>query len=161
MFNRTLIKRGSQVKSFKPGGTDPATTGLLAVSLHRPTPCKQLSQCTPHKSLLNCHLVAALPAGCPTRTHVLPEASEVCRGADRVLPQEWIKTGDAASHASQTRKENSRLPILENKNHYQMSKMPRGQKEVLCCPLSDRIESPNHKYPKKNKGRKGERKRNG
>lgn len=148
------------MKSFKPDGMGPGATGLLATSLHRPTPRKQLSQYTPHKSLLNCHLVAALPAGCPTWTQVLPEASEVCRGADRVLPQEWIKTGGAASHAC-TWKEKCRLATLENKTTTKPSKIPRGLKEVLCCPLSDRIESPNHKNQKKNKGRKGEQKREG
>lgn len=126
----------------------------------QPTPCEQLSQCTPQVSL-------KLPPGsCPTcwvphlDSHVFPEASEVCRGADRVLPP-GVDQNRWRCFPRVHRERKAQASYTGKQNHHQTSKIPRGQKEVLCCPLSDRIESPNHKYPKKNKGRNGERKRDG
>lgn len=145
------------MKSFKPDGMGPGTTGLLAISLHRPTPCKQLSQYTPHKSLLNCHLVAALPAGCPTWTQVLPEASEEQTGCFPRSGSKQVALLPTCAHG----KKSAGFLHWKTKTTTKQSKIPRGLKEVLCCPLSDRIESPNHKNQKKNKGRKGERKGDG
>lgn len=161
MFNRILIKRRVSSEKFQTRWYGPWYNRPPGYFLTpSPHPVNSFLNAL-HKSLLNCHLVAALPAGCPTWTHMFFLRHLRCAEEQTgCFPQEWIKTGGAASHAC-TRKEKHRLPTLKNKTTTKQSKIPRGQKEVLCCPLSDRIESPNHKYPKKNKGRKGERKRDG
>lgn len=148
MFNRTLVKRRSQVTKVQTRWCSPGTTGLLAISVHLPTPCEQISQYAPHKSLLNCHLLVA-PPGLTNSSWGIWGVQSSWQGAS---PKEPIKTGGAASYA-QSHKDKCRLPILKNKTTTkQTNKIPWGQKEVLCCHLCDRIESPNHKHQKKKEG---------